>query len=54
LLRLMEDLQSYLQIPVHPFQQGTMRVVGGGVNAGNNILETEIEEGLRLELFGLV
>jgi len=54
LLRLMEDLQSYLQVPVHPFQQGTMQVVGGGVNAGNNILETEIEEGLRLERFGLV
>jgi len=50
----MKDLQSFLQVPVHPFQQGSIRVVGDGVNPPNNTLETEIEEGLRLERFGLV
>jgi len=49
----MKDLQNFLQVPVQPSQQGTMRVVGGG-NPRNNILETEIEEGLRLERFGLL
>lgn len=51
-LALTKDLQSYLEVPFHPFQRENVRVVGNGVNPRNNLLE--IEEGLRLERLGLV
>jgi hypothetical protein len=49
-----EISSELLEVLVRLFQQGTMRVEGGGVNPRNNLLETEIEGGLRLERFGLV